>query len=93
MSCTAMFLNKLFRSLDQEASHNSHFTGQFQLNCKEPKVIKIFLFIVVSIIMVYPMVSAELVPGTSMEYTTLPGYGYAGDSHVLDENFLTYLDQ
>jgi hypothetical protein len=49
------------------------------------------LFIVVSIIIGHPMVSAELVPGTSIEYTTLPGYGYAGDSQVGEEIFLTYL--
>jgi hypothetical protein len=51
------------------------------------------IFIVVSIIMGYPMVSAELVPGTSLEYSTLPGYGYAGDSQVLEEIVLTYLNQ
>ena len=51
------------------------------------------LHIIVSISVGYPMVSAELVPGTSLEYTTLPGYGYAGDSQVGEEIFLTYLDQ
>ena len=43
------------------------------------------LHIIVSISVGYPMVSAELVPGTSLEYSTLPGYGYAGDTQVLEE--------
>ena len=51
------------------------------------------LFIVVSLIMWYPIVSAELIPGTNLEYTTLPGYGYAGDSQVFEENALHYLNQ
>ena len=48
------------------------------------------LFIVVLIIMGYPLVSAKLIQGTNSEYSTLPGYGYAGDSRVLEEIVLTF---
>ena len=38
----------------------------------------------------YEVALGELVPGTATGYTTLPGYGYAGDTQVIvqEYNFL-----